>query len=149
MIKLFGLTMLVGLATSVQTVVAGVAFMVMGGVAVCSVRTPEVNLYIPVPTQLADAGLMVARYAMPERERDEVRRNLAPWLPIVETVTQELADVPNGTVLVSVDTPEETVRIQKRHGRLTVDVDAPDAEVHVSLPARSVKRIARQLGMLI
>ena len=149
MIKLFGLTMLVGLATSVQTVVAGVVFVAMGGVAVCSVKTPDVNLYIPVPTQLADAGLMVARYLMPERERHEVRRNLEPWLPVVETITHELADVPNGTVLVSVDTTEETVRIQKRHGRLTVDVDAPDAEVHVSLPARSVKRIARQLGMLI
>ena len=149
MIKLFGITLVVGLATSVQTLVAGVAFMAIGGVAVCSVQTPDVNLYIPVPTQLADAGLMIARYAMPEHERAEVRRNLEPWLPVVETITQELADVPNGTVLVSVDTPEETVRIQKRHGRLTVDVDATDAEVHVSLPARSVKRIARQMRMLI
>ena len=27
--------------------------------------------------------------------------------------------------------------------------DAPDAVVHVSLPARSFERIARQIGMLI
>jgi hypothetical protein len=149
MIKLLGITMLVGLATSVQTVVAGAAFVAIGGVAVVEVKTPDVNLFIPAPTHFADAGLMVARFAMPEHERAEVRRNLEPWLPMIESATRELADAPNGTMLVSVDTPEESVRIQKRHGRLTVDVDAPDAEVHVSIPARSVKRIARQLGMLI
>ena len=113
------------------------------------VETPDVNLYIPVPTHLADAGLMIARYAMPEHERAEVRRELAPWLPVVETVTQALSDLPDGTVLVAVDTTEESVRVQKRSGRLTVDVNAPDTVVHVSMPSRSVKRIARQLSLLM
>ena len=149
MIKLFAITLLVGLATSVQTVVAGAVFVAIGGVGVCRVETPDVNLYIPVPTHLADAGLMIARYAMPEHERAEVRRELAPWLPVVETVTQALSDLPDGTVLVAVDTTEESVRVQKRSGRLAVDVRAPDTVVHVSMPSRSVKRIARQLSLLM
>ena len=149
MFKLFGLTLLVGLTTSVQTVVAGAVFLAMGGVAVCRVETPDVNLFIPMPTQLADAGLIVARIAMPEQERERLRLEAGPWMPMVETITDALADLPNGTVLVSVETAQETVRVEKRLGRLTVNVDTEDADVHVSLPARSAKRIGRQLGMLI
>ena len=149
MIKLFGLTLLIGLSTSVQTVVAGAVFLGLGGVAVCRVDSPDVNLFIPIPTQLVDVGLLVARVAMPERERERMRREVEPWLPMVETVTDALADLPNGTVLVSVATSDETVRVEKRSGALTVDVDSEDTDVHVSLPARSARRIGRQLGMLM
>jgi hypothetical protein len=50
-------------------------------------------------------------------------------------------------VLVAVDTTEESGRVQKRWGRLTVDVMAPDTVVDVSMPSRSVKRIGRQLSL--
>jgi hypothetical protein len=149
MIKLFGLTMMIGLATSVQTVVSGVVFLGLGGVGVVRVEAPDVNLYLPIPTHLADAGLLVARATMPDEARAELRQELEPWLPLIQQVTDAIADVPNGSVLVSVETADEKVLIQKSLGRFTVDVDAEDANVHVSLPARSVKRIARQLGMLI
>jgi hypothetical protein len=149
MFKLFGLTLLVGLTTSVQTVVAGAVFLAMGGVAVCRIDSPDVNLFIPVPTQVVDAGLMVARVAIPDRERDQMRSEVGPWLPLIESITDELASVPNGTVLVSVETGQEKVSVRKTLGRLTVDVDTEDTDVHVSLPARSARRIARQLGMLI
>jgi 2-methylaconitate cis-trans-isomerase PrpF len=149
MFKLFGLTLLIGLTSSVTTVVSGAVFLAWGGVAVCRVEAPDVDLFIPIPTQLADVGLMVARVAMPEQERERMRQEVEPWLPMIETITAEIADLPNGTVLVSVATNEETVRVQKRSGRLTVDVDTEDTDVHVSLPARSAKRIGRQLGMLM
>jgi hypothetical protein len=148
-IKLIGLTFFVGIAMSAATMVSAVAFLAAGGVAVCRVETPDVNLTIPVPTRLADAGLMVARIAIPEQELDSMRQEMQPFLPMVEAATRELADVPNGTVLVAVDTPEERIRIERRLGRLRVDVRAPDTVVHVSLPARSVKRIARQLALLV
>ena len=145
MIRLIGLTLLVAIAMSAATVVGAVAFLVSGGVAVCQVKTPEVDLTIPVPTRLADAGLLLARVAMPEEELAEVRREIEPYAPMIEASMRELADVPNGTVLVSVDSPEETVRVERRGGRLRVAVDAPDTVVRVSLPVRSVKRLARQL----
>ena len=149
MIKLFALTTLVGLSMSVVTLMSGAAFLAAGGVAVCRVESPEVNLFIPIPTQLVDAGLVVASVAMPEDKRAEARGHIEPWLPMIETVTRKLAEVPDGTVLVSVESDGETVLIQRRHGRLSVDVDADDADVHVSIPARSVKRIVSQLGYLI
>ena len=145
MIKLFALTVFTGLSMSVATLVSGVVFLAAGGVAMCRVATPELDLTIAIPTHLIDAGLAAARLAMPDREWAEVRREVEPWLPLIEATTRELADLPNGTVLVSVATSEENVSVERRGGRLRVDVDAQDAEVHVSLPARSVKRIARQL----
>ena len=60
MIKLFGITVLTGLMASMQTLVAGAVFLSMGGVAVCSVQAPDVSLYIPIPTQLIAAGLVLA-----------------------------------------------------------------------------------------
>ncbi len=104
-----------------QTVVGGAVFLAMGGVAVCRVETPDVNLFIPIPTQLVDAGLLVARVAMPEQERERMRQDVEPWMPMVETVTDALADLPNGTVLVSVETAEETCASRSVGGRLTVD----------------------------
>jgi hypothetical protein len=145
MIKLAALTLFVGLSMSVATVVSGGVYLVTGGVAVCRVATPELDLTIPIPTHLIDAGLLTARLAMPDQELAEVRREIEPWLPMIDAAARELADLPDGTVLVSVTTAEETVVVERRGGRLRVDVDSEDADVHVSLPARSIQRITREL----
>jgi hypothetical protein len=145
MIKLAALTLFAGLSMSVATMVSGGVFLATGGVAVCRVATEEVDLTIPIPTHLIDAALITARLAMPDQELDSVRQEIEPWSPMIDAAARELADLPDGTVLVSVETAEETVRVERRGGRLRVDVSADDADVHVSLPARSVERIARQV----
>ena len=108
MFKLFGANLLVGLSTSVQTVVAGAVFLADGRRRAMPGRVARRESLIPIPTQLVDAGLMVARVAMPEHERDRHAPDVAPWMPMVVTVTHALSDLPDGTVLVSVDTAEET-----------------------------------------
>jgi hypothetical protein len=145
MIKLAALTLFAGLSMSVATMVSGGVLLATGGVAVCQVATEEVDLTIPIPTHLIDVALLTARLAMPEHQLDSVRREIEPWAPMIDAAARELADLPDGTVLVSVETAEETVSVERRGGRLRVDVDADDAEVHVSLPARSIERIAWQL----
>jgi hypothetical protein len=145
MIKLFALTVFTGLSMSAATLVSGAVFLATGGVAVCRVATPEVNLTIPVPTHLIDVALVAARFGMPDHELAQMRREVEPWIPMIEAGTRELAVLPDGTVLVAVETSEVTVLVERRGGRFRVDVDSPDADVHVSLPARSFKRIASQL----
>jgi len=145
-IKLLALTLFTGLSMSAATVVSAAAFLVTGGVALCRVETPEVNLTLPFPTHLADLGLLIARVAMPEEELADVRQEVEPYIPMIDGVLRELADVPNGTVLVAVSSPDETVVVDRRGGRFRVDVDSRDVDVHVSIPARSVKRLARQLS---
>jgi hypothetical protein len=147
-IKLLGLFALVSVAMSAATTVGAAALLATGGVAVCRIDTPDVDLLLPVPTRLADAGLVAARWAMPDEERAELHREIGAYLPMIEAVVDELAALPNGTVLVAVESPEETVRIERRGGRLHVDVRAPDASVHVSLPGRSLQRLVRQIAHL-
>jgi len=149
MLKLLGVALLVGLLGSVNLLVTGAALLVAGGIAVCSVHAEDVDLDLPIPTQLLDAGLLVARFAMPAEERARMRVEVGPWLPMIERAGRAIAELPDGTVLVSVETREESVRVQRRDGRLAVDVHAPDADVHVSLPARSAKRIVSQLALLM
>ncbi len=150
MIKIISLFFLISIAMCTATVVAGTAYLVVGGIAVCEVETPEVSLTIPVPTQLADAGLLLARFNLPrDSEWSEMRDEIAPFMPAIRSALNALASVKDGTTLVSVETEDETVLIAKRGGRFHVDVDAPDATVHVSVPARSMKRIARGVPELL
>jgi hypothetical protein len=145
MIKLAALTLFTGLSMSVATLMSAGVFLATGGVAVCRVATEDLDLTLPIPTHLIDAAMLTARLAMPEQELDSVRRQVEPWVPMIDAAARELGDLPDGTVLVSVTTAEETVVVERRGGRLRVDVDAEDADVHVSLPARSLRRIARQM----
>ena len=77
MLKLLGGLTLAAILTSGAALAAVAGWMVSGGVAVCDVDTPEVSLKIPVPTRLADVGLMVARFAVPAEELREIRREAA------------------------------------------------------------------------
>jgi hypothetical protein len=147
-IKLFGLFALVSVSMSAATTVGAAAFLATGGVAMCRIDTPDVDLTLPIPTRLADLGLVAARIAMPDQERARLHREIDDFMPMIEAVADELEALPNGTVLVSVETPDETVRIERRRGRFHVDVVAPDATVHVSVPARSMTRLVRQIAHL-
>ena len=150
MIKIIGIFFLIAIAIGTATLVAGTAYLAAGGIAVCEVETPEVNLTIPVPTQLADAGLLLARLTLPRDDGwREMRREIEPFIPALRAALSELAGVKDGTTLVSVETEDETVVIGRHNGRFHVDVDAVDARVHFSVPVRSMKRIARQVTSLL
>ena len=69
------------------------------------------------------------------------------WRPLVRQLADELGSMPEGE-LVRVTTGEEVVLISQRGGRFRIDVDAPDAEVHISLPRRSAARILDKIADL-
>jgi hypothetical protein len=148
MIKLIGVSLLVGSSMFVTSVVGAAVYLVTGGIAVCQVETDDVDLTIPVPTRLADMGLLAARIAMPAEELAEVRREIEPYLPALEGMIEAISRVEDGTTLVSVETRGETVLVARRNGRFHVDVEADDATVHVSMPARSLRRLGGEMSLL-
>lgn len=151
MVKAIALSLLVVLVIIAGATVAAGAYVLSAGVGTVQVRTtgPEaVDLYLPVPVGLVDLGLSVASFAVPEEELAQLRHEMEDWPPLLESVTRELARCPDGT-LVEVHTRDEKVLIVKDRGRLKIDVDAPDARVRVSLPARSLVRIGRKLDDLV
>ena len=148
MIKIFAVVLLSALTLSATAVVGTGAYLYSGGIAVCEVDTPEVKLTIPVPMRLADIGLTVARFAMPREDLRQMRREVAPFVPLVEGVLRSIADIPEGT-LVAVSTAEETVFVGHRRGKMQIDVETADAVVHVRVPMRSLQRLARGVGRLL
>lgn len=96
-----------------------------------------VNLWIPVPAILADATLFLLPRLLPEEELAEARSEIAPMLPALRDLADEIDRLPNA-VFVEVDSPTEKVRVGKSWGNLYVDVRSEDADVHVEMPARLI-----------
>lgn len=102
-----------------------------------------VSFTAPVPAALVDAGLGIAQVAAAD-ELAQARRQLEPYSAVIENLFDEL-DQADSFTLVSVETPEETVWVGKEKGKIIVDVDAPDATVHVSLPLSLAERVLGSL----
>jgi hypothetical protein len=137
-LEIIGVLVLAGL---VLAVVAGAAVM-GGGTLRVEVREKGVNgthVFLPVPVNLVRIGMNF----VPERELDEARAELEPWMPAVRAILLELANGPDGT-LVEVEDGAETVHIVKRGGELIIDVDTPDETVHLAVPLMGVGSLIDQ-----
>ncbi len=146
MFKILGLIFLAVITLGATAVVGGGVYIVSGGIAVCEVDTPEISLTVPVPMRLADIGLAIAMHAMPRHELEQLREEVDRFVPLIEAALEGVADVPDGTVLVRVKTAEEDVYIARERGKLVIDVDSPDATVHIKVPTRSIRSLSRSLG---
>ncbi len=149
MLKILGVIFLSFITLGASAVVGTGAYVYSGGIGVCEVDTPEVSFTVPFPMRLADIALSVARFAMPADELRRMREEVAPFQPMLEALLTGIADIPDGTTLVSVETPTETVHVGRHDGDFRVDVDTPDAVVHVRIPASSIKRLGRSLGRFL
>jgi hypothetical protein len=141
--------MLVAVAVTVvgtTTVVA--ATVVTSGVATVQIHDdgPDgVDLYLPMPAALLDLGLAVATVAMPADELAQIRAETAEFAPTVRALADELERMPDA-VLVSVVTDDESVQVEKRGHHFHVSVDGSQGErIRVSLPAKSIGKVARFL----
>jgi hypothetical protein len=104
------------------------------------------NVRIRVPAAAGHLALL----CMPDRAfagpvRDRIFRHGE-----MGTLVRELERIPDGTVLVQVDSPRESVRISREHGMLLIHVDSDEERVRVEVPVklagaflRRVERVAR------
>jgi hypothetical protein len=150
MLTLFKLTLLSALslvAVLAVGTVGAAGYVATGGVASVQVDTPDVDLTIPVPLRLLDLGLGIAHLAGAEQEIAEAREHLDQVRPFLRDLADEIGRIPEGQ-LVTVRTEDEWVSIAQRGGRFHIEVEAPDAKVHVSVPKRATKRLLHQLASL-
>ena len=120
----------------VGTGVALAASVLHSGVVVVKVhdKGPDgVNLTIPVPASLLQAGMSIALQHADEGEMDRVRSQLAPWQPALAESLDQLRQV-GGFTMVNVDGHDEHVQIHKRGNAWVVDVQSLEADVYVSMP---------------
>lgn len=122
-------------------VVAGiVADAGMIGVRVHEKKPEGTNLHLYVPAVLVPLGVKIA----PERHLERAMQQAKEFLPAMRIAAEELERMPDG-LLVEVLSPREHVMIVKSGGSLVVDVDNDRETVHVSVPLRMVRNLARDL----
>ncbi len=98
------------------------------------------RLWIPVP--MAAVRLAASAVSSSALPGEPVPEEIRAALPAIRSALAGLARCPDAE-LVSVETDEATVRVAKRGRLLVLDVRAPDATVHGSIP---IGRLSRTLG---
>jgi len=128
------------------TVVLAGAYVVHEGavrIAVDEQAPGGTHIRLLLPAALVPVGM----WFVPDRKLREATAQARPWLPAIKTASQELARLPDSD-LVEVRDTEQHVSISKRGALLVIDVQSPRERVHVSVPLRTVNRLARQLESL-
>lgn len=143
----------VALVVAVAVTVVGTTTVVAATVVTSGVATVQIHeegpdgfdLYLPMPAALLDLGLAVATVAIPAEELAQIRSETAEVAPTVRALAHELEAMPDA-VLVSVVSDRESVEVAKRGQYFHVSVDGSQGErIRVSLPARSIGKVARFL----
>ncbi len=140
---------LIAFSVAVAMVFLGVGVALAATVAHSGLVTVQVHetgprgthLFVPVPAAAVDLGLGIAALAMPADERARLQEQVAPYRPALAAVARELEACPDAT-LVDVRSDSRTVRVVKRGASFVIDVDGPDGQVHVAVPARTVSKVA-------
>lgn len=110
------------------------------GVRIHEKKPDGTNLRLYVPAALVPLGMKLA----PERELERAMSQAREFLPAMRIAAEQLERIPDG-LLVEVSSPREHVLIVKSGGSLVVDVDDAGETVHVSVPLRMVRNLARDL----
>jgi hypothetical protein len=133
-----------GVTSAAALVTAGVRHGGFVRVAVVERGADPVSLDLLVPTPLVGAAASIARWAMPDQTRAEMRRELGEVGPLLRALAAELERCPDAT-LVEVDDGDDHVRIAKDGARLIVRVRSPEADVDVEVPMALVSHALRAL----
>ena len=104
----------------------------------------DINLV--VPATLAETLIALAPVGM---IRDEIPLDeLEPYIPAIRQLSREIRELPDA-IYVEVRSEHEMVRIEKRDGHFIIDVQDGHEQVHISVPATTVNRVASKIRDLV
>ncbi len=131
------------------TALVGGAVVMQDGVISVNVREKHPgghHIWFAAPAAIVPFGLKLSPVAreMKEHMRDARERE---WMPVAQSLIDALQKSPDA-VFVEVDSENQHVRVQKSWGRLLVDVDDPEAEVHIAVPFRVMRHTLSELQEL-
>jgi hypothetical protein len=94
-----------------------------------------------VPATIVPLALHVA----PRHAMAQVGQEIRPWLPTIHALTKEMKKYPE-TSWVDVQQADGHVRIRTHNGKLLIDIDEPEDQVHVSCPLTIMEEISDELA---
>ena len=102
--------------------------------------TRHVHVWVPA------AIVPMAMHVVPRHNLERAAEQVRPWLPMLRALTKELEKYPNAEFVdVKNDREHQHVRVRTHNGKLLIDVDAPDEQVHVACPLAMVRDVTYEL----
>jgi hypothetical protein len=100
----------------------------------------HVHVWVPA------AIVPMAMHVVPRHNLERAAEQARPWLPLLRALTKELEKYPNAEFVdVRNDSESQHVRVRTHNGKLLIDVDAPDEQVHVACPLAMMRDVANEL----
>ena len=146
LLKIFALTAAAGLVLFLTAGVVIAATVVRSGMVMVQVeeKSPDgVSFSAPVPVGLLTFGAGMTRF-IDDTDLAEARHELETVRPLLHDLTTELLDAPSFT-MVEVHHGEDHVLIYKQGRSLIIDVDNPEARVHLSFPVNLAERVINSI----
>lgn len=113
------------------------AYAVHAGVAVVQVKSPDTQLWIPVPIALGQLAASFIELPMSKREKF---RQLLQYRDLLREGMNELVNMADAD-LVEIHKADEHVLIYKRGNYLLLDANNRDEEVKIRIPIQSLQRL--------
>src|SRR6266446_3567912 len=98
----------------------------------------HVHMWVPA------AAVPMAMHLVPQKHLREAVEHSREALPIARAIVKELKKYPDVDLVEVVD-GEQHVQIRTRNGKLQIDVEAPDEQVHLLVPLSTLEDVTRQL----
>jgi hypothetical protein len=98
----------------------------------------HVHMWVPA------AAVPVAMHLVPRKHLREAAERSREALPIAHAIVKELRKYPD-VELVEVADGSQHVQIRTRNGKLQIDVETPDEQVHLLLPLSILDDVTTQL----
>jgi hypothetical protein len=99
----------------------------------------HVHFWVPA------AAVPAALHFVPDDKLQEAVDRSRDALPIVQIVAEELEKYPNAE-FVTVDGQDEHVKVSVKNGKVYVDVQDRDDEVHVAVPVSMIKDVVENMA---
>ncbi|HLZ49862.1 MAG TPA: hypothetical protein VKP61_03860 [Candidatus Acidoferrum sp.] len=99
----------------------------------------HVHVWLPA------AAVPMAMHFVPRHQLERAGQHAGQMMPLVHAVAKELQRYPEAE-LVEVRDGENYVRIRTHNGTFLVDVDEPGETVHVACPLATIDDVSRELA---
>ncbi|MGB2900392.1 MAG: hypothetical protein WBB89_14075 [Candidatus Acidiferrum sp.] len=98
----------------------------------------HVHMWVPA------AAVPMAMHLVPQKHLREAVEHSREALPIARAIVKELKKYPDVDLVEVVD-GKQHVQIRTHNGKLQIDVEAPDEQVHLLVPLSTLDNVTRQL----
>ena len=98
----------------------------------------HVHMWVPA------AVVPITMHFVPRHHLRDVTEHAREFLPVAHALFKELKEFPDAE-FVEVKDDDQHVRIRTHDGKLQIDVEAPDQNVHVLVPLSTVDDVVGQL----